>query len=401
MLSLIKFNALGKSDGVIPEFFHGNNAKIKSVIERAKNGEDVTLAYIGGSITEGALAVPNSNCYAQTSANYFAEKYGTGENVHFVNAGMSGTPSSLGIVRYERDVIGQMQYAGWGNHPDILFIEFAVNDSGEVTDGGAYEGLIRTALASGSTVFLIFSVFQGDGLTPNTVYQSKYIPYGEYYDLPMISMGNALKTHYTEEGFQDWYFGDSLHPNNTGHRFMADCIMNVFDTINNEAAEADNIPDVDLFPAKKTTAYQNTKLMDASTDISGIDAISALDCGSFSSKDSSTCTYQYQYKGEKGASWFPDNWMHTTGSESFTATVNCKTLMILYKASNSTNYGSADLYIDGVKKKTLNCYESSGWNNAKVDVVFTNTTSATHTIELKMADGSESKSFTLLGLGYN
>lgn len=38
----------------------GNNVRIKKVIEKAKNGEDVTIAYIGGSITEGANANPNT-----------------------------------------------------------------------------------------------------------------------------------------------------------------------------------------------------------------------------------------------------------------------------------------------------------------------------------------------------
>lgn len=46
------------------------------------------------------------------------------------------------------------------DHPDVLFIEFAVNDYGTATKGGGYEGLIRQALKSGSAVVLIFSVFR-------------------------------------------------------------------------------------------------------------------------------------------------------------------------------------------------------------------------------------------------
>ncbi len=381
----------------------GNNAKMKKVIEKAKKGENVTIAVIGGSITEGALATPNSNCYAQTLAKLFAEKFGKdgGANVHFVNAGMSGTPSSLGIIRYQRDVIGQMEYAGFGSIPDALFIEFAVNDAGEATDGGAYEGLIRKALSQGTAVFLIFAAFQGDGVTPNTVCQSKYIPFGEYYDLPMISMGNAMKKYFTQDGFQEWYFGDSLHPNNSGHRLMADCIMNVLETMDKEDAEADNIPDVLSFKAKKTDSYQDITMIDASTDVSKYDAIKSIDAGGFTQKDPATCSFQYEYKGQKAASWFPDNFMHgaDSSSDSLKITAECRTLMIVYKASNSSAYGSADLYIDGVKKKTLSCYESTGWNNAKVDVVFTDSTAKEHTIELKMADGNEKKCFTMIGFG--
>lgn len=68
------------------------------------------------------------------------------KNVHFINAGMSGTPSDIGVVRYNRDVIDRLPEGS--DHPDVLFIEFAVNDYGTATAGKGYEGLIRQALKS-------------------------------------------------------------------------------------------------------------------------------------------------------------------------------------------------------------------------------------------------------------
>ena len=46
----------------------GNNARLKKVIERSKNGEEITLATIGGSITEGAGANVYRNCWASRIA---------------------------------------------------------------------------------------------------------------------------------------------------------------------------------------------------------------------------------------------------------------------------------------------------------------------------------------------
>lgn len=379
----------------------GNNARLKAVIQKARAGEDVSLAYIGGSITEGALASPNAKCYAEVSATAFAKKYGknNGEKVHFINAGMSGTPSDLGVVRYNRDVINRLP-AGQ-DHPDVLFIEFAVNDSGCVTAGGGYEGLIRQALKSGSAVVLIFSVFKAE--SGGRVCELQYRPYGEYYDVPMISMGNAIINYFKEEGFYDWYFGDSLHPNNTGYQLMSDCIMNLMDTIDKEEAEADNITDIDAMKPKKTTAYQGIKMLDAATDAKSDAAIESIDAGSFSGKDTATGNFQYPYNGQKSAPWFPDNWMHTStsGSDSLKITVTCKTLMFVYKQSSATSYGKADLYIDGNKKTTINCYNKSGWNNGAVYVALTEGEAKSHEIELKMADGEESKNFTLMAIGYN
>lgn len=379
----------------------GNNARLKNVIEKARNGEDVTLAYIGGSITEGALASPNSKCYAEVSANAFAQTYGKdgGSNVHFINAGMSGTPSDIGVVRYNRDVIDRLPEGS--DHPDVLFIEFAVNDNGTATNGGGYEGLIRQALKSGSAVVLIFSVFKSTA--GGRVMENKYRPYGEHYDIPMISMGDGIVEHFNEDGFYDWYFGDNLHPNNTGYQLMSDCIMNLMDAVDKETAEIDNITDIDAMAAMKTATYQGIKMIDAKTTTADDAALASISAGSFTAKDTATGNFQYPYNGEKKAAWFPDNWMHAegAGNDALTIKATCKTLMFVYKLSNSTTYGAADLYIDGVKKDTLSGYDKSGWNNGKVYVALTDDTAAEHTIELKMKDGDKDKCFTLMAIGYN
>lgn len=376
----------------------GNNARLKNVIKKAGNGEDVTLAYIGGSITEGALASPNSKCYAEVSANAFAKLYGKGDgsNVHFINAGMSGTPSDIGIVRYNRDVIDRLPEGS--DHPDVLFIEFAVNDYGTATNGGGYEGLIRQALKSGSAVVLIFSVFQS-----GRVMETSYRPYGEYYSLPMISMGDAIMDYFKEDGFYDWYFGDTLHPNNVGYQLMSDCIMNLMDTVDKSDADTDNITDIDAMAPLKTAAYQGMKMIDAKTTTADDPAIASIDAGSFTKTDSATGSFQYEYNGKKGAAWFPDNWMHDEegGNNALTIKATCKTLMFVYKLSSSKTFGSADVYIDGLKKGTLSGYDSSGWNNGKVYVAMTDDEAAEHTIELKMKDGDEEKKFTLLAIGFN
>ena len=71
----------------------GNNLRLKRVIERAQAGEDITIATIGGSITEGAGTSKYADCYASRFAKGFSQRYGSGNgsNVHFVNAGVQLT----------------------------------------------------------------------------------------------------------------------------------------------------------------------------------------------------------------------------------------------------------------------------------------------------------------------
>ncbi len=379
-------------------FSTGNNARIKAVLQKARAGKDVSLAYIGGSITEGGGYNPNSACYAEVSATAFAKKYGKdgGGNVHFINAGMSGTSSDMGIIRYRRDVVERLPEGS--SYPDILFVEFAVNDSGCETGGGAYEGLIRQALKSGSAVVLVFSVFNN----LNRVEEMNYRKYGTKYDLPMISTGDAIKDVYQSSGFYDWFYNDSLHPNANGYKLMADCILELMDRIDKEDTEADNALDVDAIQAVTSSSYEGIKMIDATTTAGSDSAIIAHDKGGFSGIDDKVPTFQYKYNGVEGVKWFPNNWMRgESGTNApLKIEVNCRIFMLLYKETSEEAYGDADLYVDGVKKSTLSCHNASGWNNGKVCIALKEDTSAKHTIELKMADGNEAKKFTLYAIGY-
>ena len=71
----------------------GNTYRIRKAIEKARAGKEVTLAYIGGSITQGAGATPiNTECYAYKSYQLFKSRFAMRDNVKFVKAGVGGTP---------------------------------------------------------------------------------------------------------------------------------------------------------------------------------------------------------------------------------------------------------------------------------------------------------------------
>jgi hypothetical protein len=97
---------------------------LPNFFQKAGAGKPVTMAYIGGSITQAIYG------YRTRSARYIQSLY---PNVPMkaINAGISGTGTDLGACRLREQVL---QY-----HPDIIFVEFAVN--------GAYregmEGIIR------------------------------------------------------------------------------------------------------------------------------------------------------------------------------------------------------------------------------------------------------------------
>lgn len=370
----------------------GNNARIKKAIEKARAGEDVTIAYLGGSITEGFAAseTDNGDCYAEESYNQFKYNYGAGDgsNVHFINAGMSGTPSRLGIIRYERDVLAQMKH---GQYPDILFIDFAVNDGGDCAE--QYEGIIRTALEQGSAVVLMFVLYNnGNGR------ENDYKDFGEYYELAMVSPGSGMASA-KKSAFDNWFYWPDGHPDVGGHRYMADCISKMFRDVDEEEVKVDN--NTVTKEPKRSKNFVGMKTLESSTDISKIDAVKSVTPGGFSVlKDSAQPKLQYIKNGVEELPWFPDVWAHTSssGSDSFKAEIKCNSILVAYKQAGS-GFGKAECYVDGEYVGDL-ATSNGGWNNAVVFTALSEDTVKDHTLEIKMKEGDEKKPFTIYAIGY-
>ncbi len=220
----------------------GNNARLKRVIDKARRGEDVTVAFIGGSITQGAGAIPiNTECYAYKTFKGFCELTGRGleENVHYVKAGVGGTPSELGMIRYETDVLEDGRVT-----PDLVVVEFAVNDEGDETKGECYDSLVRKILNAENrpAVILLFAVFANDWNL-----QERLSPVGRAYDLPMVSTRDTVvEQFYLKPGSgkvvsKNQFFYDSYHPTSVGHTVMADGILHLLQMVDGQEADADTL----------------------------------------------------------------------------------------------------------------------------------------------------------------
>ena len=92
---------------------HGNPVRIKEALDRASKGEPLTIAYIGGSITEGANASDSEHCYAYLTYLWFKETF-PDSDITYINAGISDTDSWLGAHRLYEDVTS--------HNPDIVII---------------------------------------------------------------------------------------------------------------------------------------------------------------------------------------------------------------------------------------------------------------------------------------
>jgi hypothetical protein len=373
----------------------GNNHRLKAAIEKAERGEDVTIAYIGGSITQGAGAKPiHTHCYAYQSYLKFREMFGKddGRNVHFVKAGVGGTPSELGMIRYERDILrnGEVE-------PDIVIVEFAVNDAGDETNGICFESLVLKILSSENkpAVILLFSVFENDWNL-----QDRLSPVGIHYDLPMVSVKDAVVEQFRltkEEGniiTKRQFFYDIYHPTNDGHTIMADCLSYLFSETNNSIKDRNDI-NIEKSPVIGN-CFKDVQLLDRKDN--RIDA--RINIGSFYETDDELQRVEMD-DNTFVTPQFPNNWMHTptAGNESFKMTINSKSLVLVFKDSGSSEFGTAEIYVDGNLKITADPHEVN-WTHCNAVILYQEDVCREHQVDIKMASNHEDKCFTILGFGY-
>ena len=377
-------NGLRISDTKYEEIIHkslvttGNNALVKKVLAKMRAGEEVIVAAIGGSVTEGAGPSDFHQGYAYQFKDLFIQKYAAdASKVKFVPAGIGGTPSAMGVVRYQKDVV-----AAGGCDPDLLIVEFAVNDWLECTNTRGMEYIVRNALEHGTAIIMLYAA------ATYTNQQAQIKPVADFYNLPQVSISDGLAgSGVNQEKDSKVYYSDYVHPTRYGHTYMAKCLMNLIDEIDSVETSPEYV-----LPAgyKNENAFTTFSPIFADTTDENV----SITAGSFDKKDEAIQGYSH------GGKCFPENWSKGDGAESFTMSLNCKSLIMVYKNANNDSFGKAEVYVDGKLQKTYAGHEDGGWNNCMIVMIIDEATAAPHTVEIKMAQGDEDKAFTILAFGY-
>lgn len=199
----------------LPNFFGKIN-------QRSTN---ITIAYLGGSITAGAGASNEQMSYRARVTSYIRSKLPDSE-VKEINAGLGGTGSFLGAFRVKRDCMNAK--------PDLVFIEFAVNDDGETEKQCvAYlEGIVRQiwTLNPQCDIVLIYTATEDwfniykTGDMPGSVKAHEKV--ADYYGIPCINVGIAASMMVEKNIWNTKDFSlDGVHPTDAGYALYADMIV--------------------------------------------------------------------------------------------------------------------------------------------------------------------------------
>ena len=324
-----------------------NNRAVAAVMRKAAAGEEITIAYIGGSITQGTISDGSSDAeagfrksYVEIGKQWWDETF-PDTKVNTINAGIGATDSYLGVHRVERDVLAYK--------PDLVVVEFSVNDDGGPKSKVSYDNLVRRILLAENhpAVILLFM-----GQTNGANAQSTHALVGFTYGVPMLSYCNVMKDMQENKIYTDKQLsGDVTHPSALGHAVTGEILWKYFNEV---YAVMDDLPAPEVFDK---AAFTNEKYLQASM------------------QDATDVKI----------------------GEPFTVT--CSSLGIVYEKLTNGNGTRVEVYVDGEYVSTLDADFKGGWGNyAAAQEVFTADETAEHTVELIMEEGSEGKTFSVHSL---
>ena len=209
--------------------------RLKNLMKRAAKGESLVIGFLGGSITQGSLSSTPETCYAYLVYEWWKKSFPNAE-FSFVNVGIGGTTSHYGGARAWKDVLCY--------RPDIVTVDFSVNDDANEFFEETYEGTLRRLLMAPSApaVVVLNNVFYDTGKNA----QDYHNRIADHYGIPHVSIKDTI--------FPDVESGkivraditpDNLHPNDKGHRLVADEICKLLDSIKAEV-EKETIADENI-----------------------------------------------------------------------------------------------------------------------------------------------------------
>lgn len=217
-----------KSDLPLSDFYRARNG-LPHLYQKIKKHQNVTVAFLGGSITYNPGWRPMVCDYLRKQ--YPAVKF------HFIAAGIPSLGSLPHAFRLQQDVLDSGKV-------DLLFLEAAVNDRVNGTDSltqlRGIEGIVRHAKRSNPDIDIILMVFADpyknkdydEGKIPVEIKNHELV--AAHYQIPSINLAKEVHDKIARQEFSwDKDFKD-LHPSPFGQRLyfenikslLGDCLKN-------------------------------------------------------------------------------------------------------------------------------------------------------------------------------
>jgi acyl-CoA thioesterase-1 len=190
---------------------------LRGVFERLKNGQKQTVVFYGTSLTR-------NGAWTAAVQDWFKQQF-PGQ-VTFINSGLSGKNSDEGVA--------QMQTQLLAHKPDLVFIEFSINDSHKKFEMPVERGasnldhIVRALRAQNANTAIVLQVMDVPWDAPNgnrsfsdrpqlQGFNDNYRAYAHQHALLLVDHNPSwLRLKEADPTRYQAYLPDGLHPNKDG-----------------------------------------------------------------------------------------------------------------------------------------------------------------------------------------
>lgn len=199
--------------------------QLTNAYKKLKEENKLTIGYFGGSITEGAGATdPSKTSWRAIITSWFKNTYPKA-TINEIQGSIGGTGSDLGAFRCQNDLLS--------GKPDLVFVEFAVNDYGKKPEDilRYMDGIVRQIWLRDIKTDIVFVYTITKEMAEAC--EKGQIPYSvkihqeiaDYYGIPTVNVGEKL-AELVRGGKDSWdrLLTDKVHPSDTGHIIYSEVI---------------------------------------------------------------------------------------------------------------------------------------------------------------------------------
>lgn len=351
--------------------------RLTAVFEKARCGLDITVGAIGGSVTEAfASSDPLKASYGGLLTRWIQEQFPSC-NVRFVNAGLGATGSVIGVHRATEQLLPY--------EPDIVLVDFSVNDPETRQAAEAYESLLYRCLTAKTqpAVVCVSMVDFRESEFGSNFSQELHRDIARHYGVPLISVKDEIRPLvYAGEIVPERYWPDKVHPNDEGHQTIFSLLRDYFQAVLTSGGEP-----VSQWPLPRDPLFSRRF---AQADLLTNQRIQAVSLGSF--RVDNEAFYRLPY------GWRYDG----SGRLPLVFRVRARTVGLLYQMVTDGAHGTAGIAVFDHETgkewpvEEISCDFQGGWGcYPEYRLLARSEDTHTYTVELRPVEGQK---FSLLGI---
>ncbi len=214
------------------------NTPLTNTYNKLTNDKELTVVYFGGSLTDGYGCSDKEKFSWRALSGEWLKQNFPDANINLVDTSIGESGTYLGTYRVQKDIIG--------SKPDLLFIEYAINDnySGATKEAAAsrFETIVREVRTALPTCDIVTVLTTDRHQMPTTqelglfATAQGHMDIATAYHLPVINIGAGLTRNLTKVEGETWWekqdvwckyfinWGDAVHPIDAGHNQYYLCV---------------------------------------------------------------------------------------------------------------------------------------------------------------------------------